>query len=115
MESSMVLTFGSQFFPRNANRRMSKFQSFGEWGSHTVIFKFSDARAQPARVLMSKRDVIGFEERTSPIEVNPLLFLMFPLRFAAVYGISLFLVPYYEWYSYCASVNSLVFKRRTTS
>ncbi|KAB1199097.1 hypothetical protein CJ030_MR0G027265 [Morella rubra] len=52
---------------------MSKFQSFGERGSHTVIFKFSDARTQPARVLMSKRDVIGFEERTSPIEIAKLL------------------------------------------
>ncbi|XP_062168529.1 probable cytokinin riboside 5'-monophosphate phosphoribohydrolase LOGL9 [Alnus glutinosa] len=65
MGFSMVGSLGSQISVRNSHRRRLKFQSFSERATHTITFK-----SHPAKVLLSKREAIEFEERTSPNEVR---------------------------------------------
>jgi hypothetical protein len=66
MGFSMVGSLGSQISVRNSHQRRLKFQSFSERATHTITFK-----SHPAKVLLSKREAIEFEERTSPNEVPP--------------------------------------------
>lgn len=71
MGFSLLSSLGSCIFLGNYHERNVKFQNLSESKRKTASFKLSKFTHHSGRLLSSKFELIEFDERTSPHEVNP--------------------------------------------
>lgn len=77
MGFSLVGSFGSHVLVRNSRLGTVKFQSLSGKEMINYNFMVPKFKTSPGRALLCKRELVDFEERTSPNEVNLLISLKF--------------------------------------